>query len=228
MTNLIAACATFLVIHLLVSGTRLRDAIVGAIGENPYRGLFAFASLGAIVWMCIAFDHADASQENTMLFDTGHFRDLGVIVIFLAFVLGVPGVTRGNPTSAGQDTARIDGVLRITRHPFLWAVTLWSGFHLIATGTLAAVIFFATFFLVATIGTRAIDGKVRRKRPAEWQTISAQTSNVPFAAIAAGRNRFVAREYLDWRLALAVVLFAAFLFGHGYLFSVSPFPGGGV
>src|SRR5664280_2292421 len=54
MGMLIAAAIVFLAIHFLVSGTRLRDAITGAIGERPYMGLFALASLAAIVWLCWA------------------------------------------------------------------------------------------------------------------------------------------------------------------------------
>jgi uncharacterized membrane protein len=229
MANLIAAALVFLAIHLLISGTRLRDGIVGAIGEKTYLGLFALASLGVISWMCIAFDAADASAENHLLFNAGHFRDLGIPVIFLAFALIVPGVTRRSPTAVGGESATtIDGVLRITRHPFLWGVAVWSGFHTIATGTLASVIFFGTFFVLALTGTRAIDGKMKRKRPHVWQAVSAETSIVPFAAIAAGRNRFVAREYFDWRFGLAVALFVAVLFLHSRMFSLSPFPGGGM
>jgi uncharacterized membrane protein len=225
MTGLIAAASLFLGIHLLVSGTKLRDTVTSAIGEKVYLPLFALSSLGAIVWLCFAYNHASASPQNFVLFDAGQtVRNCALPVLFLAFVLGVPGVLMGNPTSAGQDKAEIRGVLRITRHPFLWGVTLWSGFHLIGAGTLAATILFATFLLLAALGTRAIDGKVRRKRPQDWQRISAQTSNLPFAAIATGRGRLVASEYFDWRFSVAVLLFAAFTYFHNTLFSLSPFP----
>ena len=224
MTSLIAAALAFLAIHLAVSGTRLRDAIVSGIGEGPYRGLFSLASIATIVWLCIAFNRATAGHD-VPLFDSGHFRDMGVVMIFLAFALAVPGVARRSPTSVGgESTTQVDGVLRITRHPFLWGVMLWSAFHLIANGTLGTAIFFGTFFLVAAIGTRAIDGKMRRNRPAQWRAVAASTSNIPFAAIAAGRNKFAVREYFNWRLGLAVVLFAGFLVFHERLFSVSPFP----
>ena len=225
MTGLIAASLLFLGIHLAVSGTTLRDRLTGVIGEKLYVPLFALASLVAVVWMCIAYGHARA--DDLLLFDCGQsFRNTGIIWLALAFVLFVPGVTRGNPTSAGQTGARIDGVLRITRHPFLCAVMLWSAFHLIGTGTLASAIFFGTFLVVAVIGTRAIDGKVRRKRPDQWRQIVAQTSILPFAAIIQGRNRFVAREYFDWRLALAVAIYAAILYFHADLFGVVALPVG--
>jgi uncharacterized membrane protein len=51
-----------------------------------------------------------------------------------------------------------------------------------------------------------------------------KTSNLPFAAILAGRNRFVASEYFDWRFMVAVVEIAVFLLFHNYLFGMSPFP----
>ena len=227
MISLIAAACVFLGIHLLISGTRLRDVITGAIGENVYIGLFALASLAAIVWLCIAYNHAYASVDNRVIYDVGQtFRNLAIPVVAVAFMLAVPGILMANPSSAGQEKADVRGVLRITRHPFLWGAAIWAGFHLVASGTLASVIFFATFFLLAGLGTRAIDAKCRRKRGAQWQAIATQTSNIPFAAIMSGRNRFVASEYFDWRFTVAFVEFLLLLYFHNYLFSMSPFPGG--
>jgi uncharacterized membrane protein len=49
---------------------------------------------------------------------------------------------------------------------------------------------------------------------------------VPFAAIAAGRNRFAPAE-IGWRpLALGVVLWAVLLWAHPWIFGVSPLPSG--
>jgi uncharacterized membrane protein len=227
MTALVAAACLFVGIHLGISGTKLRDVITGAIGENPYRGLFAITSLGAVVWMCIAYNQASISPANTVLFDAGQgFRNFGIVIVGFALLLALPGVMRGNPTSAGQDKAQVGGMLRITRHPFLIGATLWSGFHLIGSGSLAATILFATFFIVATLGMPAIDAKVRRKRPEDWKKISAQTSIIPFAAIIAGRNRFVAREIFDWRFGVAIVVVLVLLYFHNALFGPSPFPNG--
>src|ERR1044071_6535604 len=99
MTLLIAAAAAFLALHLLVSGTRLRDAIVGAIGERPYLGLFSAASLGLIVWLVMAYNAAQAGPGNRILYDLGHVQDLGIPVVALAFLLGVQGLLVRNPTA---------------------------------------------------------------------------------------------------------------------------------
>ena len=208
MAMLIAAACVFLGIHLLISGTRLRDEIVERIGEQTYLGAFSISSLVAIVWLCIAYNRASSGADNLALFDLGPgFRSLAIPIMALAFFLAVPGILEPNPTSVGQKGMTIRGALRITRHPFLWGVAIWSGFHLAGSVTLAFVIFFATFLVLALIGTRAIDAKYRRRRPQEWQTIAAQTSNIPFGAIIAGRGRFSAREYFDWRFLAAVLLF---------------------
>lgn len=225
MGSLFAAAGVFMGIHLLVSGTTLRDLIVQRIGEKLYLPLFALTSLGAVVWLCYAYESAKYSPANTVLFQSGALVwALGPVVVGLAFALVVPGVLRSNPTSACQGKAKIAGVLRVTRHPFLVGVILWSGFHLVAVGTLAGMIFFASFLLVALIGTKAIDHKVSRKRPQDWKYICGETSILPFRAIGEKRNQFVVHEYFDWRFTVAVVAFATFLYFHAALFGVPAAP----
>jgi uncharacterized membrane protein len=201
MIMLLAASATFLGIHLLVSGTRLRDAIVATIGENPYLGLFALSSLGAIVWLCISYNHAYASVDNRALYDLGQgFRNFAIPVVAAAFMLAAPGVLMSNPTSARQETAGVRGVLRITRHPFLWGTAIWAGYHVLATTTLASVIFFSTFLVLALLGTHAIDAKCRRKRGAEWQAIAYKNLEPSFRRDPCG-TQSLRRERI-FRLAL--------------------------
>ena len=230
MILLLAAACVFLGIHLVVSGTPLRDAIVGKIGEQAYLGLFSLFSLGAIVWLCVAYDFAGASAGNRVWFVPGAaLKDFAIPVLAVAFALAVPGILSPNPTSVGQEKTAgeaktVRGVLRITRHPFLWGVALWSGFHLAATGDGASVIFFGTFLALTLLGTLAIDAKRKRKLGALWQGFSYQTSNIPFAAILSGRTRFHLGEYLDWRFAAAVGVFLVLLFVHTWLFGASPFP----
>jgi len=233
MNMLIAAAAVFLGIHLLISGTRLRDVITGAIGERAYMGLFSLASLGAIVWLAMSYRPAQLSPENRVFYDLGHVRDLGIVVVALAFLLGVQGLMMPNPTSVMQEGAAakegtIKGVLRITRHPFLWGVILWSGFHLAANGDLASVILFGTFFVLALLGTFSIDAKRKRKMGAAWSAFAAKTSNIPFAAAIAGRAPLKLGESFGWRFWLALAIFVAALLAHAHVFGVSPFPGGAV
>jgi uncharacterized membrane protein len=235
MANLIEAAVVFLAIHLLIAGTPVRNAIVRSIGEKAYMGLFALASLGVIVWMAMAFNAAGAapgSASDPFLYSPGQgVRDSAILFVAIAFLIGVPGLLAANPTSVRFKDATpspdlVKGVLRITRHPFLWGVVLWSLVHLAANGDEASVIFFGTFLVLALAGTVSIDAKRRRKMGAAWDGFAAKTSNVPFAAIVSGRNSFSAREFFDWRFVAALILFVVILYGHAYLFGVSPFPGG--
>lgn len=235
MSMLIIAALVFLGIHLLISGTPVRDAITGAIGERAYLGLFALASLGVIVWLAISYNRAQASGDDPLLYDLGPgIRHLGIPVVALAFLLGVQGLFMANPTrvqvgnTMAADTSAVRGVLRITRHPFLWGVVIWSGFHLAANGDEASVIFFGTFFVLALLGTFAIDAKRRRKLGAAWASFASKTSNIPFGAVLAGRNPLHLWESFGWRFWVAALLFVAILFTHYHLFGVSPFPGGWV
>ncbi|HTT83131.1 MAG TPA: NnrU family protein [Rhizomicrobium sp.] len=234
MAMLIAAALLFLALHFLISGTRLRDVITETIGDRAYLGLFSLASLAAIVWLAIGYNRAQAGADP-QLFDLGQgVRHLGIPVIAIAFFLGVQGLLVRNPTRVqmGQPTAApadvIHGVVRVTRHPFLWSVVIWSAFHLAANGDEASVIFFGTFFLVSLFGTAFIDAKRRRKMGAAWEAFAAKTSNIPFAAVISGRNTLNFTESLGWRFWAAVVVFVAVLFTHYHLFGVSPFPGGWV
>lgn len=232
MNNLIAATAVFLAIHLFISGTRLRDAIVSVIGEKPYMGLFSLLSLGVIVWMAMAFNQAGAmpgSAADPYLYDLGTgARHAAPLIVAIAFLIGLPGLLTPNPTAvnreglAGQEGV-VKGVLRITRHPFLWGVALWSADHLTTNGDQAGVVFFGGFLVLAVFGTVSIDAKRKRKLGPAWDAFAVQTSNVPFAAILSGRNRFSAREYFDWRFAVAALVFVGLLYAHVYIFGVSPF-----
>ena len=234
MEMLIAAAAVFLAIHLLIAGTRVRDVLTGAIGERAYLGLFSLASIGVIVWLVMAYNAAGPLAENMRLYNLGpRAFDFGIPLVGLAFFLGVQGLFLPNPTAVMQEGSiakegTIQGVLRITRHPFLWGVAIWSAFHLAVNGNEASIIFFGTFFALSILGTFSIDAKRRRKMGEAWSQFAAKTSNIPFGAVISGRNQLKLGESLGWRFWIALVIFLAILFSHARLIGVSPFPSGWV
>lgn len=228
-----AAAAAVLLLHLVVAGTRVRDALTGMMGEGPYLGLFSIASLGVFVWLAIAYNAASAEGPEVYWSLGPAVTHSGLIVVAIAFIMGLPGVLMPSPTSVGQEGTLAQaepetGVLRITRHPFLWSVALWAAFHLAANGDAASVVFFGTFLLLSVLGTYSIDAKRARKQGAAWSAYARRTSNIPFAAILSGRQRLVVSELLTWRQGVALLIFLAVLFAHARLFGVSPFPGGWV
>lgn len=57
----------------------------------------------------------------------------------------------------------------------------------------------------------------------DWKRFAGVTSNLPFAAIAAGRNRFDAAEIGRAKPALGLALYAALVFLHPLIFGVRPY-----
>ena len=173
---------------MIRSYTTLRDIAIAALGEGAYRAVFSIVSLAVIVLLVMAYK------------DSPYVATWGLMLP--AFLLAVIGLTTPNPTSVGQEgrVARSpEGIVRVTRHPFLIGIGLWAVVHLIANGDVASFIFFGALAVTALAGTVSIDGKRRRALGRGWQSFEAQTSIVPFAAIAAGRTRFNPGEIATWR-----------------------------
>jgi uncharacterized membrane protein len=220
MLNLIAACAYFLLIHFGVSGTKLRDVLVARLGPGPYRAAFAIASLVGLAWMIYAFRHAPAVPLWGLV---RGLRPAAYFLVLVAFLFAVIGLATPSPTRVGMESKLEQGpgiargMVRITRHPFLWAVALWALVHLIVNGELAALVLFGTLLVLALGGTAAIDAKRRRAFGDQWAQFAALTSNIPFGAIAAGRNQLLPalREIGPWRPLAAVVVYAAAFYLHG-------------
>lgn len=230
MTGLALAAMAFIALHLLVSGTTARDALVRRLGEGGYQGLFSLASVAILVWMILAYGAARGSGANTVFWGpTLATRDIQIAVQLFAFLLVVPGLTTPNPTSVGQigaldRTDPVRGMLRITRHPFLWGVALWAAGHLLVHGTVASLILFGSLLILAVGGTVSIDAKRRRLLGPRWEPFAAATSNIPFAAIAAGRQKLNVAEIGAPRLLAAVVVWAAMMVAHPYAFGVRVLP----
>lgn len=230
MPMLILAAAVFLALHLLVSGTRVRDALTGRIGDGPYMGLFSLASLAGLAWLGFAFAAARHDAANDVVWGvSGATRGVQLVLQLLAMLLIVPGLTTPNPTSVRQEATLqkpdvVKGMVRITRHPFLWGVAIWALGHLLVNGDAASIVLFGAMLALALFGTVSIDAKRRRKLGKAWDAFAAQTSNVPFAAIAAGRQRLSLAEIGWWRIALGVVVWAVLAWAHPYLFGVRALP----
>jgi uncharacterized membrane protein len=225
MLSILLAGIFFVGIHLLIAGTPLRDKLVGVLGERGYLGLFSLLSLSGIVWLCWAWS---ASSLETPWWSTSALRPLVLVAMFFAFQLVVVGLTTKSPTATGgegmlESEEPATGILRITRHPFLWGVALWGLCHLLVNPDPPAFLFFGALLVLAVLGPRSIDAKRARKHGEAWTRFAAVTSNLPFAAIAGGRNQLVLGELGVWRIAAGVALYAIFLVLHPWLFGVAAY-----
>lgn len=226
MASLLSAAIFFVAIHFVISGSPLRGKMVALIGEGPFRGVFSLMSLIGIVWLSRAYGQAEYIQLWGKPYE---FRPFALIVMLVAFLFVVLAFTSPNPTAVGGEALLAErepakGIQRITRHPFLWGVVLWSFAHLIVNGDVASVIFFGSFLVVAIGGPFSIDRKRKKAVGDAWDRFAALTSNVPFMAIIQGRNSLKVREIGWWPPLLALILYGLFLHFHSMLFGVSPLP----
>jgi len=209
VTTLVAATLVFLATHFIAS-TPLRPLLVNAIGEWPYRGAYSLVALVTLAWMGWAF--ANAPREPLWV----GIREMPYLVMPLAFMLIACGYGR-NPTMVGadrllksEDPAR--GIIRITRHPIMWGIMLWAASHILARGDLRSLIFFGSLLGLAAIGTLLMDS--RKKPNPDWARFAAVSSNIPFVAVAQGRNRVVWREIGWLRPAAGLAAFFVVLLFH--------------
>lgn len=218
----------FVLLHIGVAATGLRAGLVSRIGEGPYRGLFSLASLGLLAWMIQGYaamrgDPFDPLNE-VLWAPPDWLRWPGVALALLGISLAATGLLTPGPTLAGFERRGLDqaeparGVLRVTRHPFLWGAAFWAAGHLMVNGERFALMLFGALGLMVLFGARSIDRKGRARNPEAWARFEEVTSNAPFAAIAQGRNRLALGE-IGWRAlvglgaALAVALAHEAAFG---------------
>jgi uncharacterized membrane protein len=226
MGSVIAAAVFFVGIHWFIAGTELRWKIAGKIGEEAFQAIFFLLSLAGILWLVQAYRHAGYVELWGQVIG---LRPLALLLMLIAFFFAVLAFTSPNPTAVRggallkeKDPAR--GIQRITRHPFLWGVLIWSLTHLVLNGDLASVIFFGAFLLLTLRGPASIDRKRKKLFGDDWDRFAAVTSNVPFQAILQRRNSLKIGELGWWRIILVLVLYGFFLHMHQTLFGVSPLP----
>jgi uncharacterized membrane protein len=103
-------------------------------------------------------------------------------------------------------------MIRITRHPLMWGIMLWAASHIVARGDTKSLVFFGGFFFLSVVGTVLMDA--RKKSNPDWPRFAAVTSNIPFVAIAQGRNRIRWREIGWLRPAVGLAVFFLVLLVH--------------
>lgn len=220
IAHLALATLVFLATHF-VSSTQARKPLVESMGERAYLGAYSLVSFLTIGWMGWAYLHAPYQP----LWQVPGVKLWPLVVMPFSLVLVAAGVMTKNPSAVGQAVALTDaeparGILRVTRHPVMWGIALWSGVHLAARGDVASLIFFGGFLVLALAGTALIDARKADALGEEWARFAAVTSNVPFTAIVEGRNHFSAREIGAKRIVVGLALYGGVIAIHPWLFGV--------
>jgi uncharacterized membrane protein len=222
MKTLVGAVLAFLFLHRVVSAGSLRPALVGALGERRFRLLFSVASAACLAWLWIGYREARSSISTSFYEPPELLATMLTPIQLIACILIVCGLSTASPTAAGSEmtvrgTNVVQGALRITRHPFLWGVSLLSVTCMAIAPNIASWGFFGTLLGLSVMGTMSIDAKRRRRFGRAWLKFEHSTSNVPMRAILQGRQHFCLPE-IGWkRAAIGACIFAGLLSSRLYL-----------
>ena len=219
LLSLVIAGIAFCGSHTLLSSTRLRGSLRDQIGEQGFLLIYSLTGLVTLAWFVLAYVHAPFIP---MWSPPRSSPWVSIVLMPLASWLLVAGYTTPNPTAVGMErSARADdpapGIMRVTRHPVMWAMGLWALAHLAANGDLASIWFFGVIGALALGGTVLIDRKKRLALGSNWQRLAGITSNVPFAALLAGRTRLRRRDVGLLRPLAAVLLYAVLFLAHPFI-----------
>jgi uncharacterized membrane protein len=226
MLNLILAAAFFFATHVGIAGTRLRGDIVRRIGAGRYALFYSILSTVGVVWLFWAYLTAPYVELWGQLYG---LREAALVAMFIAFMFIGIGLLSKPSTLFGATALEyraddVAGIVRVTRHPILVGLLLWTVTHMIVNGDVAALILFASLTALTAIGIASMDAKHRHRIGSDWAQLAACTSIMPFGAIVAGRNRLAVAEIGAWRPVAALAVFLVTLDLHVRVIGVSPLP----
>jgi uncharacterized membrane protein len=216
MVSLVSAGLAFIGSHVVLSSTRLRGQLREQVGERGYLLLYSAVALVTFAWFVVAFVQAPILPLWTA---PGWARRVALVVMPFSAVFLIAGYSTPNPTAVGMErSAAADdpapGILRVTRHPIMWAIGLWALVHIPPNGDLASLLFFGAIAVLAFGGTLLIDRKKRLALGSNWQRFAEVTSNVPFVALLARRTKLRLGEIGLLRLVAGLLLYVVLVLGH--------------
>lgn len=225
MSQVLWAALAFVGGHFVLSWQPVRGAVVARLGERGFTILYSTLAVLTLLWLGRAYGTAPYVE---LWGQPPWTRWIPIVVMPLALLLAVCGLSQANPTMVEQKLRPASddpapGILKVTRHPVMWSFGLWALAHLPPNGDLASLMLFGALGTLSLLGTRAIDAKRHARDPEGFARFAAATSNLPLAAILAGRQRLSFAD-IGWaRLAAAIVIYFALLHGHRWVAGVPLF-----
>ncbi|MEJ2383216.1 MAG: NnrU family protein [Xanthomonadales bacterium] len=180
MTWLIIGVALWSATHLMPSAAPgMRQALVGRLGEKPYKGLFALAIVAALALIILGWK---SSLPGFVYLPPTWGRHATALLVLIAFILFSASHGRNN-------------IQRIVRHPQLTAVAIWGIGHLLANGEARSVILFGGLTVWAALAIVLINrregARVKPEPVARRKDVIAVVAGIVVYAIVAGAHRWL-------------------------------------
>jgi uncharacterized membrane protein len=164
--------AVFFAVHLVPTMPGFRSLLVERMGELPYKGAFALASLLGLILIVLGKGGAPhVALWTPPAWGAGAARFLMPLAFFLVVAAYVPCNVRW-----------------LTRHPMLWGVSIWALAHLLANGDAASVLLFGSFLLYATYDMWSASQRepvlLLERRPLKWDLAAVGIAFAAFLLVA--------------------------------------------
>lgn len=210
------AFAAFFLTHSIPIRPPLRPWAVARLGHAGFGIAYSALSLAVLAWLIAAAGRA----PYVPLWDWAPWQNHVVLAVMLPVcVILSLAIARPNPFSfGGAQNDRFDpaspGIVRLTRHPLLLALGIWSAAHILPNGDLAHVILFGTFAGFAMLGGRLVDRRRQREMGQRWHDLRAALSECR-ASLSLTADTFL-------RLAAGLILYAGLIWLHLLVIGVDP------
>jgi uncharacterized membrane protein len=210
------AFGAFFLTHSIPIRPPLRPWAVARLGHAGFGIAYSALSLGVLAWLIAAAGRA----PYVPLWDWAPWQNHVVLAVMLPIcVILSLAIARPNPFSfGGAQNDRFDpaspGIVRLTRHPLLQALGIWSAAHILPNGDLAHVMLFGTFAGFAMLGGRLVDRRRQREMGQRWHDLRAALSECP-ASLSLTADTLL-------RLAAGLMLYAGLIWLHPLVIGVDP------
>jgi uncharacterized membrane protein len=155
MLTLVAGLVLFLAVHSVrVFADGWRASMIASVGEKPWKGVYALASIAGFALIVVGFGLARQNPHAVWSQPPVWTRHLAALLTLLAFVLVAAAYVPGNQLKAKL------------HHPMILGVKIWALAHLVANNTLADVVLFGAF-----LGWAVLDYRAARQRDRGLATV---------------------------------------------------------
>ena len=188
LTYLVAGLALFLGVHSLrVFANDWRNQTIARLGEKPFKGLYALASL--VGFVLLVWGYGQARQQGVMLWNPPPaMRHIAALLTLVSFVLLAAAYVPRNHIKAKL------------HHPMVLATKVWALAHLLANGSLAGAVLFGSFLVWSVLLFTA-----SRRRDRHAQTVyAAGTTAGTAVAVAVGAAFWLAFAFWLHRVLIGV------------------------
>jgi len=131
LTILVLGLVVFLGAHVFVTLCGPRAAVIGRLGEWPYKGLMSVVSLAGLILIGYGFGQYRATGWIDVWSPPGWTYYVTQLLMWPASIFVVAAYSRGN-------------IWRTLKHPMLVGVKTWAVAHLISNGDLGSIVLFGS------------------------------------------------------------------------------------